>query len=64
MSFIVIMGVLESSLHIMVEEWDEATEEFKLDGEGLDFFRNRLNDFQHVLPEAPMGNVFGFAVLA
>jgi len=59
-SFIVIMGVLENSLHIMVEDWDEATEEFNLDGEGLDFFRNRLSDFQHVLPEAPMGNVFGF----
>ncbi len=64
LSFIVVMGVLENALKIMVEEWEQAAVEFDLDGEGLDFFHNSLGDYQPVLPEAPMGNVFGFQYVA
>jgi hypothetical protein len=62
LALIVVLAILEYSLFIMVEEWEDAAQEFNLDDDGLDFFRHRLGDYQQILPEAPMGNIPRFSV--
>src|SRR5262249_31432512 len=53
-------GVLEDRLKIIVDHWNVAEEVFNLGAESEWLFRRPPRDYGPLMPESPMGNLFGF----
>lgn len=60
LKLILLAAALEWSLKRVVDSWEEAEEAFYLSLENIPFFTNHLKDYSSFIPEAPMGNIFGF----
>lgn len=56
----VVAGVLDYRLKTIVDHWDAAEDTFNLESQSEWFFRRPPRDYGPLIPESPMGNLFGF----
>jgi hypothetical protein len=60
----VVAGVLDDRLKTIVDHWDAAEDAFNLESQSEWFFRRPPRDYGPLIPESPMGNLFGFRYLS